>query len=157
MTASQNRLHTSGSSVNSVSQVALRIKGQDPDAVEDPRLWACRLDDSDRSVPKRSWTTEVGLGIAPNGEVLFGCRLLCITLGEYQPYIASIPGFVRQIAERFEASFDGRKAHPRAWIIVVSRGSREDPLISPARRSSSHREQDSGSCAYSGREPEGRR
>lgn len=73
-----------------------------------PRLWACKLDDADKQVPQRTWTTEVGLSPGPGGTIIFGCRLLCITMGEYVPFMPTIPGFVRQIAERFEASIDGR-------------------------------------------------
>jgi hypothetical protein len=123
-------------------------------ALGNPRLWACRLDDADKQVPKRSWTTEVGLGLGPNGTVLFGCRLLCVTMGENVPFMPSIPGFVRQIAERYEATIDGRRARTRAAIvtddsstdqlikhildrsrrhpvIAISRGTWEDPAAAP--------------------------
>lgn len=123
-------------------------------AVEEPRIWACRLDDADKQVPKRSWTTEVGLGLGPEGAVLFGCRLLCVTLGENTAFVASVPGFVRQLVERFEARLDGRlvrcsatvvgDASTTEWllkllldrsrrhpVIVISCGTREEPLATP--------------------------
>lgn len=123
-------------------------------ALEKPHIWACRLDDADKQVPKRSWTTEVGLGLGPDGAVLFGCRLLCITLGENPSFIASIPGFVHQLVERFEAQLDGRRVRSSATVvgdaattegllkllldrsrrhpvIVVSCGTREEPTAVP--------------------------
>src|SRR5512133_3329748 len=36
-------------------------------ATEDPRLWACRLDDADKVVAQRTWTTEICLAKAPDG------------------------------------------------------------------------------------------
>ena len=119
-------------------------------AIEKPRLWACRLDDADSSVPKRTWTTEVGIGQVEEGEVLLGCRLLCITMGDFVPFDPSIPAFVRSIIERFDARVDDRRVSKKAWrieepsevkafsgllinprrkrpVIVVSRGTREDP------------------------------
>ena len=50
-------------------------------AIEKPRYWAVRIDDADKEVARRTWTTEIGIGIAPNYNTLFGCRLFCAALG----------------------------------------------------------------------------
>ena len=77
-------------------------------AIEDPRVWALRLDDADKNVPLRTWITEVGVGVAPKGDVLFGVRLICATRGEDVPYERTIPGFVRGIVSSGPATLDGR-------------------------------------------------
>src|SRR5687768_15409678 len=65
-------------------------------AISDPRYWAARLDDADKIVPQRTWITEVGLGIAPDGDVLFGARLICASRGDDAgQFERTVPGFVR--------------------------------------------------------------
>lgn len=75
-------------------------------ALEDPHIWAARLDDADKAVPLRTWVTEVGVGVAPEGDVLFGVRLICTTRGEGVTFERSIPGFVRNIVEAGPAFLD---------------------------------------------------
>lgn len=77
-------------------------------AIEDPRVWALRLDDADKGVPLRTWITEVGVGVAPEGDILFGVRLICATRGEDAPYARTVPGFVRGIVESGLATLDER-------------------------------------------------
>src|SRR5262245_34848179 len=55
-------------------------------AIEDPRYWAARLDDSDKDVPRRDWVTEVGIAERSNEETIFGARLHCVTIGEDKPF-----------------------------------------------------------------------
>src|SRR5262245_29513790 len=50
--------------------------------LKEPRYWAARVDDADRDVPRRTWTTEIGLGLASSGGLSFGCRLRMSARGE---------------------------------------------------------------------------
>lgn len=70
-------------------------------SLDHPRYWCARLDDSDRSVPQRSWVTEVALAQTRENQVLFGARLHCVTHGEDVPFVPSIPRFVRALVEKF--------------------------------------------------------
>ena len=82
-----------------------------------PRYWAARLDDADRTVAQRVWTTEVGIGERPDGSILFGCRLLCVTRGSDLLFTRTVPGFVRNICEEQEAFLDGRRVSIEPWIV----------------------------------------
>lgn len=86
-------------------------------SLQSPKYWAARLDDADRSVPQRTWITEIGIGIRSSAAVLVGCRLYCVALGANPPYQATVPGFVRQIASREPATVDGRKLSDAPWLI----------------------------------------
>jgi hypothetical protein len=86
-------------------------------ALDQPVYWAARLDDADKEVPQRVWTTEVGIGQREDGSILFGCRLLCVTRGEDAPFPRSIPGFVRYFAEKERAMLDGRTLSIEPWIV----------------------------------------
>src|SRR5262249_23940293 len=46
-------------------------------AIDSPRYWAARLDDSDKDVARRDWATEVGIAELPSKDVIFGTRLQC--------------------------------------------------------------------------------
>lgn len=87
--------------------------------IESPRYWAARLDDADKKVPQRTWVTEIGLGQAPDGTILFGVRLVSVTRGEDVPFDRSIPGFVRPIIESVGARLDGRLVQPQPWIVAT--------------------------------------
>ena len=107
-------------------------------AVELPeqRYWAARVDDADREVPRRTWTTEIGLASAGKQAVLLGNRLVVSTRGDNPPYEPTIPVFVRQSIRGSAAFLDGRLLPKGPWIIK----SREDVselyslLIAPKRR-----------------------
>lgn len=77
-------------------------------AMADPRVWALRLDDADKGVPLRTWVTEVGIGAAPDGMVLFAARLICATRGEDLPFERTVPGFVRQVVSAGPSYLDGQ-------------------------------------------------
>ncbi|MFN4362085.1 MAG: hypothetical protein ACK4F4_15310 [Hylemonella sp.] len=83
----------------------------------EPKYWAARLDDADKSVPLRTWVTEIGVGVADNGDVLFGSRLICTTRGTDEPYIRTIPGFVRQILATGPAELDGHAVEKKPRIL----------------------------------------
>jgi hypothetical protein len=87
-------------------------------AIEHPRYWAARLDDSDREVARRDWVTEVGIAEHANKDVLFGARLHCVTIGEDRPFDPSIPGFVRTVIERMpNVRVEGRTILLDPWIV----------------------------------------
>jgi hypothetical protein len=86
-------------------------------ALADTGLWFCRSSDADKNVPQRSWDTECGAMLHPNGDVLFGCRLQCVALGESPPFAATFPGVVRQIVETQDAYLDGRRVSLSPWYV----------------------------------------
>jgi hypothetical protein len=87
-------------------------------AIEHPRYWAARLDDSDKDVPRRDWVTEVGIAEHANKDALFGSRLHCVTIGEDRPFDPSIPGFVRIIVERVpNVRVEGRTISLDPWLV----------------------------------------
>jgi hypothetical protein len=87
-------------------------------AIENPRYWAARLDDSDKDVPRRDWVTEVGIAEHANKAALFGARLYCVTIGEDKPFDPSIPGFVRNIVERVpNVRVEGRTISLDPWFV----------------------------------------
>lgn len=73
---------------------------------EDLRLWAARLDDADKAVARRVWTTEVALG-EQAGTTLLGVRLLCVTHGDDPEFERTVPGLVRQMVLPGGASLGG--------------------------------------------------
>jgi hypothetical protein len=76
-------------------------------ALANPRYWAARLDDADKTVPMRTWVTEIGVGIDDGGDILFGTRLICVTRGADEAFDRSIPGFTRPIITSGPAELDG--------------------------------------------------
>jgi hypothetical protein len=85
--------------------------------IEGPKYWSARLDDADRTVAQRTWVTEIGIAQKPDGQVLFGSRLICVTRGEDEPYERSIPSFVRPIALLGNATLDGRIVGSDPWLV----------------------------------------
>jgi hypothetical protein len=86
-------------------------------SMHEPRYWAARLDDADRTVPLRTWITEIGIGLSDDGSVLFGTRLTCATRGDDAPFERSVPGFVRAIVGSAPALLDGQPA-PREPLLI---------------------------------------
>jgi hypothetical protein len=76
-------------------------------AIESPKYWAARLDDADKTVPMRTWVTEIGVGVEDSGDILFGARLICASRGPDEPFDRSLPGFVKQILTSGPAEIDG--------------------------------------------------
>ena len=103
-------------------------------AIEEPRYWAVRIRDADKEVAQRTWTTEIGIGIAPNSNTLFDCRLFCAALGDNPPFVPTIPGVVRQIIRCVNAKLDGRRITETAWAIDhVNAGELVALLLNPTR------------------------
>ena len=104
-------------------------------AIEEPRYWAVRISDNDKEVARRTWTTEIGIGIAPNSNTLFGCRLFCAALGDNPQFVPTIPGVVKQIVRCVNAKLDGRRITETAWAIDhVNAGELVDLLLNPTRK-----------------------
>ncbi|MBN8477377.1 MAG: hypothetical protein J0L91_00255 [Burkholderiales bacterium] len=105
-------------------------------AMPDPRIWALRLDDADKNVPLRTWVTEVGVGAAPDGQVLFATRLICATRGEDAPFERTVPGFVKQVIDSGPAFLDGRAVGVMPWVIGSEAAADDlvELLESPERR-----------------------
>jgi hypothetical protein len=86
-------------------------------SLDDPRYWAARLDDACKEVPLRTWVTEIGVGVADDGDILFGTRLICAARGNDVPYQRTIPGFVKQILSKGPAELDGREVQKLPRLV----------------------------------------
>ena len=83
----------------------------------DPLYWAARLDDADKQVPRRTWVTEIGVGLDSNLDVLFGVRLICVVRGENPPFRPTVPGFVRTVLAAGSCKLDGQIADGRPRLV----------------------------------------
>ena len=86
-------------------------------AIPSPHYWAARLDDADKNVAQRVWTTEIGIGEQQDGTTLLGCRLQCVTRGDDLAFDRSIPRFVRDIVEQHSAELEGRSISVEPWFV----------------------------------------
>lgn len=73
-----------------------------------PLYWAARLDDADKEVARRTWITEIGVGLDSNLDVIFGTRLICVARGDNPPFPPTVPGFVRSILAAGRCELDGQ-------------------------------------------------
>jgi hypothetical protein len=87
-------------------------------ALREPRYWAGRLDDADKTVPMRTWVTEVGVGADGDGDVIFGVRLICTTRGSDAPYERTVPGFLKGVLALGEALLDDQPVLPAPPVLV---------------------------------------
>ncbi len=62
-------------------------------------IWSIRGDDPDKSVAGRVWSTEITLGLKPDGETLVSVRLLMHSVEPSPSFTPATPGVVQQIAE----------------------------------------------------------
>jgi hypothetical protein len=87
--------------------------------LEEPRRsWFARLDDADKEVAQRDWVTEIGVTEMSATDVVVGTRLSCVTRGRDVPFVASIPGFVRQLVDAFGAKLDSRVIGSEPWLVA---------------------------------------
>lgn len=84
--------------------------------LDTPKYWGLRFSERLKD-PGRIWTTEVGLAERSDGQVVFGCRLLCSERGLPATTPRSIPSFVRGIAFKQACKLDGRSIGPNPWIV----------------------------------------
>lgn len=106
-------------------------------ALPDADYWAARLDDADKSVAQRTWVTEIGVGKTPEGDVLFGVRLICAFRGEDQLIDRSLPGIVRGVFDTGPVFLDNFEVRAEVPRFVHSEAEVDDLirlLESPARR-----------------------
>lgn len=96
-------------------------------ALPEHQFWAARLDDADKTVPLRTWVTEIGVGMDANGDTLFGARLICVSRGADEPFKRTVPSFVRSIMGDGPAEIDGVPL-TRA-ISLISTASEVDQLV----------------------------
>lgn len=103
--------------------------------LEEPGYYAFKLVDDDKNVPQRHWSTEVAIAKSKN-EILLGVRLFCVTMGEGVPFVPSVPGLVRQIAENHGATIDGRPIGNAPWIVDNKKevGKLLSLLVNPKRK-----------------------
>jgi hypothetical protein len=85
--------------------------------LHEPKYWAARLDDADKTVAQRSWVAEIGLAEAMPGSLLFATRLQCVTRGVDEAFVPSVPGFVRQVADAAHMYVDGRLIDGEPWLV----------------------------------------
>ena len=105
-------------------------------SIHTPRYWAARLDDGDRTVAQRVWSTEIALGENKDGSVVFGSRLQCVTRGTDAPFDPSIPSFVRDVVAERRALLDGREVSAEPWVIRSDADVNDlvDFLVDPSRK-----------------------
>ena len=106
-------------------------------ALPEADYWAARLDDADKSAPQRTWVTEVGIGKTPEGDILFGVRLICAFRGEDKSIIRSVPGIVRGVFDTGPVLLDNIEVRAEVPRYINSEAEVEDLirlLESPARR-----------------------
>lgn len=107
------------------------LPGRDPSAIRlragTSDLWAFRAHDPDKTVPGRAWTTEVVLGHRPGEPTQFSTRLLVATTEENFTIAPSVPGFVRQIAEKCGLRVGSQTAYSTPSIYGAEGDS--DPFI----------------------------
>jgi hypothetical protein len=84
------------------------------------QYWAARLDDADKTVPLRTWVTEIGIGMDTNGDVLFGARLVCVTRGVDEPFQRTVPGFTRAVICDGPVDLDGVPLPHEAPLISTA-------------------------------------
>lgn len=96
-------------------------------ALPEQQFWAARLDDADKTVPLRTWVTEIGVGMDANGDTLFGARLICVSRGADEPFLRTVPGFVRAIMGDGPTEIDGVPL--TRDISLVSTASEVDQLV----------------------------
>lgn len=85
-------------------------------SLENPYYWCFRLIDADKTVAQRSWHTEAGI-LLNESNVLFGCRLQCVALGDSSEFAATVPGLVAQMVGLYPAYLDERRVSVKAWHV----------------------------------------
>ncbi|WP_225770560.1 hypothetical protein [Inquilinus sp. Marseille-Q2685] len=86
---------------------------------ESGRVWAASLDDPDKTIAGRTWVTEITVG-EQAGRVLFGARLINVTLRTDDPFVPSLPGVARQVVERLPSRADRTSLSERARRVNTS-------------------------------------
>ena len=103
--------------------------------LEDQGCYSLRLVDDDKEIPKRRWLTTATIS-KNRKDILLGAVLSCVYTGEHTPFVPSVPGFVRQVAEGHGAIIDGRPIGNGPWIVDTEEevGKLFSLLINPDRK-----------------------
>jgi hypothetical protein len=78
--------------------------------------WVARLDHPDASVPGRTWSTEVTVGISPQG-AQFGVRLSCTSRRDDPEVELSTPGIALQVADKPGLQDFGVRLTSEPWLL----------------------------------------
>jgi hypothetical protein len=83
--------------------------------------WLARVDDPDRSVPGRTWITEIA--VVRYGQVArFGVRQKVAMFEQARDFCPAVPGIVRQVEEKPGLQWRGGRSPPsRVWSRATSR------------------------------------
>ncbi len=93
------------------NSATVRIENNDTD------IWAIRADDPDKTVPGRSWTTEVVVGLTAGKPCQFSARLLASTSEDNLDIEPHTPGFVQQVTEKCLLSRGPIDLSAEPWLI----------------------------------------
>jgi len=88
--------------------------------ISDPLYWAARLDDADKNVARRTWITEIGVGLDTNHDVIFGTRLICVARGDNPSFEPTVPGFVKSILAAGHCELDGQAADGKSRLVATA-------------------------------------
>lgn len=105
-------------------------------SLDDPQYWCARLDDADKTIPGRTWATEIAVAAPDPAQVVLGVRLVCVTRGEPIPFPRSLPGFLHEVIAAGPALADGVDVSGKP-VLVKDRYEvewLEHLLLDPARR-----------------------
>lgn len=91
--------------------VGVRIDSEESD------IWAIRIDDPDKTVPGRNWTTEVVVGLKLPQSPQLSIRLLASTPEDSLDIVHHTPGLVQQVADRCGLSAGGYDLISKPTII----------------------------------------
>lgn len=79
--------------------------------------WVARLNDPDKKVPGRIWSTEITIASNGNSSTMLGVRLMVSSRGKGAEFEPSIPGIVRKLSQVTTLSQDGILLSDAPWII----------------------------------------
>lgn len=89
-------------------------------AIENPRYWAARLKDADKTVPQREWTTEIGLAVETASRTVLGVRLSMSGSSNEAEWNRSIPGLVRQVVQSLPVTMDAIHVTDSLPVVATS-------------------------------------
>jgi hypothetical protein len=88
-------------------------------SLTEPAYWVARLDHPDADVPGRTWSTEVTVGISPQG-AQFGVRLSYVSRRDDPDIELSTPGIALQVADRPGLQDFGIPLTSEPWILETA-------------------------------------